>query len=312
MKKFLLILLTAALFLTGCDRIRLVKVGILQFNNSVEQNDTYKGIIDGLRKEGYIDKNNIDIDYVKAEGDFTLCVTKLEEFISEDYNLIVTIGKEPSEAATNLSSTVPVIFACVDDPVSANLVESMEKTGTNATGSSDFPPCASLVKAIKKILPKAKRIACLYNAKDDFSNKQVKELKKACEEEKLTCIDTGVVEEKDIEAKINELKGTAAGIYLPNDKMITDNMTIISATADRLKIPLFCNSKDLLPLGALASVTSNYYEIGKKTASSIVAVLFRAEEPSEISVILSQEGEFDYSPITSEKLGIEIPDELKN
>lgn len=311
MKKLLLVLLTAALFFTGCDRIRLVKVGILQYENSVEQNDTYRGIIDGLRKEGYIDKDNIDIDYVKADRDFNVCVTKLQEFISDKYSVIITIGKEPSEAATNLTSTIPVIFACVEDPVSSHLVETVEKPGSNATGSSNYPPCEALVKAMKQVLPKAKRIACLYNAKDDFANKQVKSLKKACEEEKITCIDTGVIEEKDLEAKISELRGTAAAIYIPNDAFIADNMSIISATADRYKIPLFCNNKDMLPLGALASVTADYYEIGKKTASSVVAVLFRLESPSEIPVIYGQEGEFDYSPITSEKLGIVIPDALK-
>lgn len=312
MKKFLIILLTTAFFLTSCDRIRIVKIGIIQYENTVEQNNTYKGIIDGLRKEGYIDKENVDIEYVKADKDFDFCVAKIQEFISDNCGVIVTIGEEPSIAATNLTSRIPIIFACVDDPVNAHIVENVEKTLTNATGSSDFPPCESLVKIIKQVLPKAKRIACLYDSKNNFSNKQVKTLKQICEEEKITCIDAGIIEEEDLETKINELKGTVSAIYLPNDNFIADNMTIISATADRHKIPLFCNNKDMLPLGALVSVTTDYYEIGKKTASSIVAVLFRAESPSEIPVIYSQEGEFDYSPISSEKLGIEIPDELKD
>lgn len=309
MKKLTIILVTALFIFSSCNVNKIVKIGVVQSSPNADYDSAYKGFIDGLRKEGYVDKENINIEYVNTNGDLAVCVSTIEKYISEKYDLIYTIGLEASKVASNLTTKVPVLFSCVENPAGDKLVETNNKPGMNLTGASDFPPCEAQIEAMKKIIPNLTRIAIVYDSKNNFSAEQVKTFTEICEKKKISYYDTSFVENDEIRKKILLLKGVANAVYLPKDQLVEECFTEINAACEELAIPVFCNSNNLLQIGALCSITTNYYELGKATASQAVAILFHDEQPGNISVKFASKGVFEYSKNKADELGIKIPDE---
>lgn len=309
MKKFSGILVAALVLFTSCNVNKIVKIGVIQSSPSADYDSAYKGLVDGLRKEGYVDKENIILDYVNTNGDLAVCVSTVEKFISEKYNLIYAIGTDAAKVASNLTTKVPILFSCVEDPVGDNLIKENNRPGTNLTGASDFPPCEAQLDAMKKIIPNLTRVAIIYDAKNNFSAEQTKAFKEICEKKKISYYEVSFVEKEEIREKIMLLKGVANAVYLPKDELVDESFTEINAACEKLALPVFCNSNNLLQIGALCSLTTNYYELGKATAVQAVAILFHEEQPKNMSVKFATKGNFEYSKNKADELGIILPEE---
>ena len=92
-------------------------------------------IHDGLRQTGYIEGENFTSEYRSADGNYERLPALAQELVSRKVDVIVTIGGTPTAlAAKNATSTVPIVFGVVSDPVAAGLVTSLGRPGGNVTG----------------------------------------------------------------------------------------------------------------------------------------------------------------------------------
>src|SRR5215467_1367396 len=124
-----------------------------------------EGFRQGLRNLGYIEGQNIMIEYRYAEGDLRRLPELAEELVSLKVEVIVASGGG-GLAAKNATQTIPIVFASVPDPVATGLVDSLAKPGGNVTGLSNLGPELSgkRLELLKEVVPKIIRVAFLWSS----------------------------------------------------------------------------------------------------------------------------------------------------
>ena len=163
-----------ALFSSCQKKDKKIKIGVIQLVEHPALDKNYQGFVDGLKAAGYVDGQNIEIDYENAQGEQANCVTIAQKLVNDQSDLIFAIATPAAQAVANMTSDIPILVSSVTDPKTAQLVESNEKPGTNVSGTSDLTPCAAQISLLKRLLPSAKKVAILFCSKSRFSFAQAK------------------------------------------------------------------------------------------------------------------------------------------
>ena len=131
----------------------------------------------GLRELGYVEGKNVIIEYRYAEGKLDLLPTLASELVQLKVDVIVTTSADGVLAAKNATSTIPIVFTGVADPVRSGLVASLARPGGNVTGLSIFGPELSgkRLELLKEAFPKVTRVVVLWNPLNSGSALSFKE-----------------------------------------------------------------------------------------------------------------------------------------
>lgn len=200
------------------------KVGVIQYAPHPSLDNCYKGLREGLAEAGLTDGKNITIDFQNAQGDNSNSDLIAKNMVSKKYNLIVGIATPSAMSAYSAARNgdIPVVFTAVSDPVAAGIVKSLDKPGTNCTGSSDVLPLEQQVKMIRAFLPKAKKIGILYTTSEPNSVSQLKEIKSLAPKYNFEIVDVGVTNSSEVAAGAQTL--VAKGVDCINN--FTDNNVV--------------------------------------------------------------------------------------
>ena len=155
-----------------------VRVGVLQLLSHPALDQIYKGIEEGLAKEGYQVGKDVKIDFQNAQGDQSNLVSMGQKLVSDNNDILVGITTPATLALSNATKDKPIIMAGITYPVEAGLIKSENNPGNNITGVSDRTPIKQQLEAMKQILPKMKKVGILYTASEDNSVKQAQEAEK--------------------------------------------------------------------------------------------------------------------------------------
>ncbi len=313
MKRFISIItaaVAALALLTGCNSKKVIKIGIVQLVEHPALDASYQGFVDGLKDAGYIDGENIKIDYQNAQGEQANCVTIAQKLVSDRDDLILAIATPAAQAVANLTTEIPVLVTAVTDPETAHLVNSNKLPGTNVTGTSDLTPCAAQMDLLKRLIPDAKKVAMLYSSSEENSRFQVNLAKEACDKIGLSYVDATVSNTNEIQQVVQSLVGKVDAIYTPTDNMVASCMATVSMVANEAKIPVIVGEDGMVQGGGLATYGINYYELGKQTAVMAVDILKNGKKPAEMPIQYLNTCDFSYNKDTAEILGISIPVEL--
>lgn len=321
MKKVAILLLSAAVLsfgLAGCKKgekssgKKLLKVGIIQLVEHSALDANCKGFIDGLAEAGFVDGENIKIDFQNAQCEQANCVTIAEKFINDRDDLIFAIATQSAQAVANLTTKIPILISSVTDPESALLVEKNEKPGTNVTGTSDLTPCEKQIELLTKLFPNAKTVGMLYCSNEQNSFFQIEIAKKACEKFGLKYIDGTVSNSNEIQQVTQSLCGKVDVIYTPTDNMIAAGMSLVAQVATENKIPTIVGEQGMVSAGGLATYGINYYELGKQTGAMAAQILRGEKKPADMPIqyMDPEKCELAINEATAKALGITIPDNL--
>jgi len=319
MKKVVVALMMAALCLTAVSaasktkksKQKVIKIGVIQLVEHAALDANYKGFVDGLAEAGYVDGENIKIDYQNAQGEQANCVTIAQKLINDRNNMIFAIATPAAQAVANLTQDIPILISSVTDPEVAKLVKSNKKPGTNVTGTSDLTPCAAQMALLKKIFPEAKTVGMLYCSSEENSIFQIKLAKEACDKLGLKYIDGTVSNSNEIQQVVQSLCGKVDVIYSPTDNMIAAGMSLVAQVATENNTPTIVGEEGMCNAGGLATYGINYYELGKQTAKMAVEILRDGKKPQDMPIQYLDSCDLKVNKETAKKLGIKLPADLK-
>src|SRR3990172_9680290 len=146
---------------------------------------THKVVLDafrqGVRELGYIEGQNIAIEYRYADGKSERLADLAAELVRLRLDVIVTSGTQVTRAVKQASSTIPIVVAGAGDLVGAGLVASLAHPGGNVTGSTNIDPdlIAKPLKLLKESFPKLSRVAVLYRGGSRGDAEELKEIQAA-------------------------------------------------------------------------------------------------------------------------------------
>lgn len=287
------------------------KIGICQLVQHDALDASYNGFVDGLKEAGYIDGENITLDYQNAQGEQANCTTIANKLVTDNSDLILAIATPAAQACANATKDIPILITAVTDPAGSKIVASNEAPGGNVTGTSDLTPIKEQMDLLVQLVPSAKKIAILYNSSESNSKIQADIAKEAATALGLETQDATVSSTNEVQQVVQSLVGKVDAIYAPTDNMIASSMATVAMVANENNLPVICGEEGMVSEGGLATYGINYYELGKQTAAQAVKILKGEAKPADMPIEYLENVNLTINKEVADKLGITIPKELE-
>ncbi|MDR1599192.1 MAG: ABC transporter substrate-binding protein [Oscillospiraceae bacterium] len=288
-----------------------VKIGIIQLVQHVALDASCEGFLDALADSGYIDGENIAVDFQNGQGDQSNLATIADRFVGDDVDLILAIATPAALAVAGKTTDIPILATAITDFVEARLVESNELPGTNVSGTTDWPSIETQIDLVKTLAPEAKTIGVLYNSGEVNSVIQAQAAKAAIEALGLEYVEVTVTSSNEVLQAAESIMKQADAIYLPTDNVMASSMPIIYGVSVEAKKPVICGESGMVSQGGLATIGINYYNLGYQTGEMAIRLLQNPELKISETPIESQ-NQYDYSinATVAAEIGLTIPEEL--
>lgn len=315
MKKLVLVLILALGLmnfsvmnaLAGDD---VIEIGVLQLVEHPALDAAYQGFVDGLKEAGYVEGENIKIDFNNAQADQSNLMTMSERFVKNGVDLILAIATPAAQSVASATDEIPILFTAVTDPVAARLVESWEVPGLNVTGVSDIGPIEEQIQLCKDLLPEAKTIGIIYNSSEVNSEVQAAQAKEFAEGLDLDVEFGTVTSVNDIEQVATSLAAKVDIIYVPTDNTIASAIPNLVQVAQEKGLLIVAGEEGQVESGASATISISYYKMGLQTAAMAVRILKDGALPSETPVEKLEDTDLVLNTTYAEEIGYEFPKEL--
>jgi putative tryptophan/tyrosine transport system substrate-binding protein len=286
-------------------------VGVILSGSVAAFADRIAAFRKGLSETGYIEGQNVVVEYHGMDGQYDDLPPTLDDLIRRRVAVIATPGSNPASlAAKATTATVPIVFGVAEDPVALGLVASLAHPGGNATGINFFAheTDAKRLGLMHELLPTASRFAALINPTNVSSVQRVsKKLKEAADALGLTVIFFFASNSGEIDAAFAAFaREKCDALFIAGDGFFAGRQTQFATLAARDRIPASYFSRDLVEGGLLmsygTSVVDTFRQVGIYTGS-----ILKGAKPIDLPVLQSTKFEFVINLQTARSLGIEIP-----
>ncbi len=289
-----------------------VTIGITQIVEHPSLDAAREGFIKALKDNGYEEGVNLKLDTQLAQGDMSNNQSIAQKFAGDDVDLIFAISTPSAQAALSSTTTIPILFTAITDPVGAELVKSFDSPGGNATGTSDTHPDAikNTMKSISEFFPDAKKVGIIYNSGEQNSRVNVENAKKSMEGLGLQSVEATVATTSEVKQAAQSLIGRVDVLYIPKDNTVVAGLESVIGIANEKDIPLFVGEADSVERGGFAGFGFEYHDLGYRTGEMAVDVLngkapadIPVEYPETLDLMINKKGAADQ--------GIEVTDAMK-
>jgi ABC-type uncharacterized transport system substrate-binding protein len=263
----------------------------------------------GLRELGYIEGQNISVEYRFASGKVELLPDLAAALVRLKPDVIVTPGTPASVAAKQATSTFPIAFAGVADAVGAGLVANLARPGGNITGLTSISAelGGKRLELLKGLVHNASRVAVLYNPADRSNVLVLKELQEAAPALALTLQPLEVREPGEFEGAFAAMTRERADAMFGAAGVLTfqHRQTVVDLAAKR-RIPTLWGHRQFVEAGGLMSYAVNFYDQIRRTATYVDQIL-KGAKPGDLPVQQPTKFEFILNLRTAKALGLNIP-----
>ena len=283
------------------------KIGIIQLVEHDALDKAREGFIDDLKENGFVDGENIIIDYQNAQADQSNLKTISQRFVQNDDDLILAIATGAAQSVAAETSDIPILGTAITDYEAAQLVESNDAPGGNVSGTTDLTPVEKQVELLKEMMPDVKTLGVLYNSSEVNSEFQAQMAQEAAEKEGIECKTATVTNTNDIAQVMESIAGDVDAIYIPTDNTFASAMATVSKIAEEYKLPTICGEQGMVESGGLATVGIDYYKLGKQTGEMAVKILKDGANVAEMPIESLDDTNICLNIDTAEAIGYEFP-----
>ena len=263
---------------------------------------------EGLGESGYVERQNITIEYRWAEGHFDRLPALAADLVNRKVEVIVTEGGDPSViAAKQATPTIPIVFHTNRDPISSGLVASFARPGGNLTGVSLHGLAAKRIELLSELVPQARAMALLVNPNDAFADDEIRDAQEAARIKGLQLRVVRVGSDSEIEPAFAGLSEMGAGaLVVVGNPIFSRRMAQIVALASRNAIPAIYSGRLYVETGGLLSYASNLAEVYRQKGIYTGKIL-KGAKPTDLPVERPSRFELVVNLKTAKALGITIP-----
>lgn len=283
-------------------------VAITQIVEHPDLDNVRRGVTEALAREGF-GPGTTKIVFESAQGDVATGVQIAKRFVGLAPDVIVAIGTPTAQAVVRSTTTIPVVFGGIGDPLGAGLVKNMDRPGGNVTGASAFTPVEPQLDLLKTLVPNARRIGILSNPAEANSRAAVDAIVKAGTARGYEFVRENVMASSEISSAASNLVGKVDAFYVPTDSTVVSGVEAVVKVALANKIPMFTSETGGARRGALAAAGFDWHEIGLD-AGRIAARVLRGEKPGDIAVKPASGLSLRLNARTARAIGVALPPDL--
>jgi len=286
------------------------KIGICNYVDDASLNQIYENIESQLKKLGEEEGVNFEISYDNCQADSNVLNQIITNFKdAEKVDLMVGIATPVAMAMQSATedTDIPVVFSAVSDPVSAQLVDSLDVPGANVTGTSDYLNTNAIMDLIFAADPDASKIGLLYDVGQDSSEAAIADAKAYLDAKGVEYIErTGTTVDEVMLAADALVSDGVDAVFTPTDNTImTAELSIYEKFADA-GIPHYTGADSFALNGAFLGFGVDYINIGVETANMINEILVNGADPATTPVMTFDNGIATVNTEICEKLGYDL------
>lgn len=285
---------------------KVYKVGICQLTQHEALDAATKGFRDALT-EKLGDK--VVFYEQNASGESTNCTTIVSKFVSDKVDLILANATPALTAATEATSTIPIVGTSITDYATALAISDWNgKTGINVTGTADLAPLKDQAAMIKELVPNAKTVGILYCSAEPNSKYQSDIVKSELEALGYEVKVFTFVDSNDVLAVTQSAVQSCQALYIPTDNTAASNTELINSVTEPAKIPIVAGEEGICKGCGVATLSISYYDIGYKAGLMAYEILVNGANPAEMEIAYADSTTKKYMADRAAAIGVTIPD----
>ena len=286
---------------------KLVRIGI------IDDAPIWDNFRQGLRDAGYIEGQNLAIEYRSAEGQPDRLAAAAQELVGLPVDIIAVSGTVATRAAQQATTTIPIVMIAIGDPIRAGLVSSLARPGANTTGNTILGAemSAKRLQLLKELIPQLSRVAFLWNSNNGSHQAYLDEWRALAPKLGLHLIFVDVQSSDQFESAFaammqerpDALSVTADAFHMSYVGWIVD-------FAAKQRLPTMYIVRDNVAAGGLISYGPSISDLYHRAASYVQKIL-EGTKPAELPVEQPVKFELVINLKTAKALGLDVPPQLQ-
>ena len=285
-------------------------IGFLSGQSNVNVAQYVNAFRDGLKETGFIDGQNVVIEFRYADGQRDKLPAMATEFVRRGVSAIVTTGGTPvTIAAKKATTAIPIIFAMGGDPVELGVVTSLNRPGGNATGASYFFNAlgAKRLGILRELVPAAKVIGYLVNPTNPSLVSEQRDMQAAAQALGFEIRVQNATSEREIEAAFAGFgQQRVHAIICAADVVFIIQRQQLAGLAARHALPASYHSREIVDAGGLTSYGPSQ-KPAYRQAGIYTGRILKGEKPGDLPVTLATTFELAINLKTAKALGLDVP-----
>ena len=285
---------------------------VIGFLNSLSRDaaaDRVRGFRQGLKDAGYVEGENVAIEYRWAEAQLDRLPTLAAELARRQVVVIIAANTPSALAAKAVTTTIPIVFNVAEDPVKLGLVASLARPGGNATGINTFAAevVAKRLGLLRELVPGATRVAALVNPTAPIAETALRDIETATRA-------TGMqikVYNASTSGEINAVFATFVherpdALFVSPDSLFTSRRVQLAHLTTRHAIPTISFTREFAEVGGLMSYGSNQSDNYRQVGVYAGRIL-KGAKPADLPVMQASKFELVINAETARTLGVIVP-----
>jgi ABC-type uncharacterized transport system substrate-binding protein len=283
------------------------KVGMAGYSESTVMDDLLQGFHRGLDESGLVEARDYTTVYRNAQGDIATLNALFDELVGSEVDLVVSISTPALQTALRKVQGRPLVFAGVLDPIAAGAGKSDSDHRANLTGAYLPFPYAEMARAVRQILPRARRIGTLFAPGEVNSVLARQRFEEALKTQGLELVSLPVNGPTDVSDTALTLCQSGIDVICQiSDNLSNSSFPAIARSCETARMPLFTFSPSKVKGGAVVGVGTDFSENGRE-AGLIVAEVIRGKDPGRMSFKATNKITRSVNLDAARRLGLEVP-----
>lgn len=287
-------------------------IGIAQFAEHGSLDNCREGFIEGLKEEGIVEGENLEVLYDNAQTDTGTASTIADNYVSKKVDLICAIATPCAMSAYNsaMNTDIPVVYTAISDPVGAQLASKDGKSVGNVTGTSDALPVKEQLAMIRNVLPDAKKVGIIYTTSEANSVSTIEEYKKYAKDYDFEIVETGINTVGDVDMAAADMVTKVDCITNLTDNTVVSALQTVLEHANKAKIPVFGSEVEQVKAGCVAAVGIDYFALGKQTGKMAAKILKGEAKASDMPFEVISEPSSYFNSEAAAKISLDVADKF--
>jgi putative tryptophan/tyrosine transport system substrate-binding protein len=284
-------------------------IGFIDAASAAERTDFMAAFRQGLAEGGYVEGQNVAIEYRWAEGRYDRLPELAADLVRRRVSVIATPATTPL-AAKAATTTIPIVFGVGGDPVHLGLVASLNRPGSNATGVNFFTIelMAKRMQLLRELVPGAKRVAVLVNPTDRSNESTLRDVETAVIGQQVLAFEAATGREIDAAFESLERKKVDA-LFVAGGAFYAARRVQLAVLAARYAVPATYSQRTFVEAGGLMSYGTNLADTWRQVGLYTARIL-KGAKPTDLPVVQSSKFELVINLNTARALRFEVPPTL--
>jgi putative tryptophan/tyrosine transport system substrate-binding protein len=265
----------------------------------------------GLAELGHIEGKNIRIEYHEAVLD-TEYHGVMANLVNRRVDVIIAANVAATVAASKATSVIPIVMLAVNDPVGVGVVKSLERPGTNVTGTTMYAPqlIGDRLRILKNLVPNLDKVAMVLNGNNANNAAQFELLRSEARGLGIEVLSLDIRKPEDVDEAFDRASAFGAkALVNAVDSFVNSRRLALAAGAMKRKLPAIYTDTEYVSAGGLMALGPGHYE-GYYGAAKYVDKVLRGANPADLPIAGPTQFTFSVSRTALGKLGLSLPSDL--